>query len=216
MNRNVTIITAVVALHFGALWALQTGSINRVVEVVVPIEILPMTQPSQTASLAPSATQSVEKPGVKPASRTQTPETQALQKGPTTTPEPSAEAQISPTLPNAIPATPVAIESGNVLVPHQATTKSDTSPSEVQYLAKPEPPYPSLSIRLGEEGRAVVRVLIGVDGIARHASIAQSSGFPRLDQASIAAVATWRYVPAKRNGIDEPTWINIPINWALK
>lgn len=58
-----------------------------------------------------------------------------------------------------------------------------------------------------------VRVLIGTDGRARKAEIAQSSGYPRLDNASVAAVLQWRYVPGKRGGVPEEMWVKVPIRW---
>ena len=62
-----------------------------------------------------------------------------------------------------------------------------------------------MSRRLNEQGKTVVRVLIGVDGLPRSATIHQSSGYERLDEAARNAVMSWRYVPGKRNGVVEPT-----------
>jgi periplasmic protein TonB len=61
-----------------------------------------------------------------------------------------------------------------------------------------------------------VRVLIGVDGNAQKAEIRQSSGFERLDQAALATVLKWRYVPGKRGGVAEAMWFNVPINFVLE
>ena len=72
-----------------------------------------------------------------------------------------------------------------------------------------------MSKRLGEQGKTVVRVLIGVDGLPKQASIQQSSGFGRLDEAAQTAVMSWRYLPGKRNGVVEPMEFNVPINWVL-
>jgi protein TonB len=72
-----------------------------------------------------------------------------------------------------------------------------------------------MSKRLGEQGKTIVRVLIGTDGLPRQASIRQSSGYERLDEAARNAVMSWRYVPGKRNGAVEPMEFNVPINWVL-
>ncbi len=88
--------------------------------------------------------------------------------------------------------------------------------SDADYLQNPKPVYPAMSKRLGEQGKTVVRVLIGVDGLPKSASIRTSSGYERLDEAARAAVLTWRYVPGKRNGVAEPMEFNVPINWILK
>jgi len=88
--------------------------------------------------------------------------------------------------------------------------------SDADYLANPRPAYPPLSKRLGEQGKVVVRVLIGTDGTAQKAEIRTSSGFDRLDQAALATVQRWRYVPGKRDGVPEAMWFNIPINFVLE
>ena len=88
--------------------------------------------------------------------------------------------------------------------------------SDADYLQNPKPPYPPLSKRLGEQGKVVVRALIGLDGTAQQAQIKQSSGFERLDQSALATVQRWRYVPGKRAGIAEAMWFNVPITFVLE
>ena len=76
--------------------------------------------------------------------------------------------------------------------------------------------YPPASKRLGEQGKVVVRVLIGADGTAQQAEIRQSSGYERLDRAALNTVLKWRYVPGKRAGVPEAMWFNVPINFVLE
>ncbi len=67
--------------------------------------------------------------------------------------------------------------------------------------ADSQPPYPPSARRLGEEGAVVVHVRIGRDGRVLAASLAQSSGSPRLDAAAVAhALAHWRFSPALKDG----------------
>ena len=87
--------------------------------------------------------------------------------------------------------------------------------SSADYLQNPKPAYPALSRRLNEQGKVIVRVLIGADGAAQKAELRQSSGFERLDQAALATVLKWRYVPGKRGGVAEDMWFNVPINFVL-
>ncbi|TNF59280.1 MAG: energy transducer TonB, partial [Burkholderiales bacterium] len=70
--------------------------------------------------------------------------------------------------------------------------------------------------RLGEQGRVVVRALIGVDGTATRAEIRSSSGHDRLDQAALQTVLRWRYVPGQRSGRPEAMWFDIPISFVLE
>ncbi|MGB4116219.1 MAG: energy transducer TonB, partial [Polaromonas sp.] len=84
------------------------------------------------------------------------------------------------------------------------------------YLQNSKPIYPVNSKRLGEQGKVIVRVLIGVDGLAQKAEIRTSSGYDRLDQAALTTVQSWRYVPGKRGGIAEAMWFNVPISYVLE
>ena len=88
--------------------------------------------------------------------------------------------------------------------------------SDADYLNNPKPPYPPLSKRMGEQGKVVIRTLIGVDGMAQEASIHKSSGFDRLDQAALTTARKWRYVPGKRAGVAEAMWFNVPFTFVLE
>ncbi len=88
--------------------------------------------------------------------------------------------------------------------------------SDANYLQNPKPPYPPLSKRLNEQGKTTIKVFIDVEGLPQRAEIAKSSGYDRLDQAALATVMRWRYVPGKRGGVPEAMWFNVPINWVLE
>jgi protein TonB len=75
--------------------------------------------------------------------------------------------------------------------------------------------YPADSRAKGEQGRVVVKVLIDVDGRGSRAEVQKSSGYPSLDKAALDAVTTWKYVPAKRNGVPEAMWFDVPIVFSL-
>ncbi len=88
--------------------------------------------------------------------------------------------------------------------------------SNAAYLNNPKPAYPALSRRMGEEGKVVLRVYIGADGMPQKAEIQQSSGYDRLDRQAQEAVLRWRFVPGKRNGVPEAMWNLVPINFVLE
>jgi protein TonB len=69
---------------------------------------------------------------------------------------------------------------------------------------------------MGEQGKVVIRVLIGLDGRAQQGQVQQSSGFDRLDRAALTTVTHWRYEPGKRAGVPEAMWFNVPINFVLE
>lgn len=100
--------------------------------------------------------------------------------------------------------------------PGLAPTRVEWPSSDADYLRNPRPDYPPQSRRLGEQGKVIVRVLIGVDGSPQEAQVHQSSGHDRLDQAALATVLAWRYIPGKRAGAPEAMWFNVPINFVLE
>ena len=87
--------------------------------------------------------------------------------------------------------------------------------SDAAYLQNPAPVYPAMSRRLGEQGKVVVRVLIGADGQPQRAEVKRGSGFPRLDQAALDYVMRCRYVPGKVGGVPQAMWYEAPVNFVL-
>jgi protein TonB len=60
--------------------------------------------------------------------------------------------------------------------------------------------YPPGSRRAGEEGRAVVRLLVGSDGKVRSWRLQQGTGFPRLDEAVRCIIERLVIEPGRRDG----------------
>jgi protein TonB len=208
LSRNAVIALVVVALHVGFIWALQSGLLMRAAEIIVPAEIL---------------TQFVDPPAPKVEPVPPVPPTPPVQKKPVAkapvqpAPQPLAITDPTPS-PNAptgvvtppLPPAPVAV------APVAPPAAVQLPSSDADYLQNPKPPYPPISKRLGEQGKVIVRVLIGADGLPQKSEIRQSSGFDRLDQAAATTVMRWRYVPGKRGGVPEAMWFNVPINFVLE
>lgn len=215
MNRNLVIASSVVIFHVAALWALQTGLLRRAMELVVPAEILVefIEPPAPTVAL-PKPAPLKPTPVKGPVTRSPTPP-QSVSPQPLaiTDPTPAPNAPLGVIEAPAVIAPPAAAP---VAVAPPAPARVELPSSDADYLQNPKPPYPPISKRLGEQGKVVVRVLIGVDGTAQKAEIKQSSGYERLDQAALGTVLRWRYVPGKRAGVPEPMWFNVPINFVLE
>jgi len=64
----------------------------------------------------------------------------------------------------------------------------------------PEPFYPSLARRMGESGKAMVRLMINESGTVDKVSLSQSSGIQRLDQAALEAAMKIRCRPFVESG----------------
>src|SRR6185369_7497415 len=215
--RNTFIVGSVMLFHVGALWALQTGLLRRAVEIIVPVQVL--------SELITPAVPKVEPPPVP--KQLEPVKQRVVQKtAPALAPAPMPVAIADPTpapnAPTGIAAAPVALppiaapvaEAAAPVAP-PAPAKVDLPSSDADYLQNPKPAYPPLSKRLGEQGKVVVRVLIGADGTAHQVELRQSSGYERLDQAALVTVQRWRYVPGKRGGVAEAMWFNVPIYFVL-
>ena len=208
-NRRLLIASSVLVLHLAALWLLQSGLMQRAVEIIVPVEVLSelISPPVPVAEQLPAP----------PARPKQLPPPVPPQAQPTP-PQPVASTEPAPVqAPAPVATTPAAppIEAATVTTA-AAAARIELPSSNAAYLNNPRPAYPALSRRLGEQGKVVVRVLIGVDGTAQQAEIRTSSGYARLDQAALATVRSWRYVPGKRGGVPEAMWFNVPINFVLE
>lgn len=220
-RRNVAIATGVVLFHVAALWALQTGLLRRAVEVVVPVQILtefitppePKIEPPAPEPKPPAP--EPPKPVVqrKPVAPPPAPKPVAI---PDPTPAPSAPTGTIEPQPAPPPVSaPVAVAPAPP-APPPPPARVELPSTNADYLQNPKPVYPPASKRLGEQGKVMVRVLIGVDGTAQDAQVSQSSGYERLDRAALETVRKWRYVPGKRGGVPEAMWFVVPINFVLE
>ncbi|MCC5466248.1 energy transducer TonB [Pelosinus baikalensis] len=85
-------------------------------------------------------------------------------------------------------------------------------------LSKVDPSYPSDARQAGLEGTAVLRVQILANGRPGEISVSRSTGHSSLDDAAVAAVAKWRFVPAKDrdSGKTVACYTSLPVSFRLK
>jgi protein TonB len=128
--------------------------------------------------------------------------------------EPAAPAHTQAALatgptPNA-PATPPAPKT-------QPTASAATPPSfDAAYLNNPQPSYPAVSRREGEQGRVLLRVHVLPSGQPDQVDVHTSSGFDRLDKAARTAVARWTFSPARSGDRAVAEWVTVPIQFSLQ
>lgn len=85
------------------------------------------------------------------------------------------------------------------------------------YSVNPKPPYPMLARRRGEQGTVLLRVLVRADGHVAEAEVKQSSGSALLDDVALRTVrSTWRFTPARLNGVPVESWVEVPIRFVLE
>jgi periplasmic protein TonB len=226
-SRTPVIVSSVVLFHVAALWALHAGLLQRVVEVVVPVMAISQAEPPPPPPKPPEPVKPPEPPKTppppKPVQPVLTPPTTPQPPAPTT-PEPPAvlaaptAAPTAPVVQAAAPAPPPPAPPAPAPVPPAPPPppKVELPSSKADYLHNPPPDYPRMSKRLGEQGKVVVKVLIGEDGRAQKVELLTSSGFERLDKSAMEAAMRWRYVPGKRGGVAEAMWYQVPIQFTLE
>lgn len=117
-------------------------------------------------------------------------------------------AEMSPPAPPVAPAPPVqkAAPIEQALTPPRF---------DVAYLKNPGPVYPNMSRRLREIGTVQLRVRVSADGQPLEITLANSSGYPRLDDSAKEAVKKWRFQPAMRGDTAVEAWVLVPVEFSL-
>ena len=202
-----------VALHGGVLWALlQVPAMRQAVLEHAPIfvNLIPSDAPAPPPPAAPPRQMAPPRPAplivskAAPASATSfVIEPPPVQLPPV--PAPIVQVEVPPAPPAPLPP------------PAPAATPAKVIPaSGVQYLVPPPLEYPRASRRLGETGKALVRVYIDEEGLPRNVQLNLSSGHTRLDDAAVAAVQKARFKPHTENGRPTAGWAFIPLNFELE
>jgi len=171
----------------------------RAAEIVVPAEIL---------------TQFVDPPAPKVEPAPPAPPTPVLQKKTVTKapvlpqPQPPAIADPTPS-PNAptgvitppVQAAPVAAVAAAPAAP-TAPPQIEAPVVDASYTPNEEVfRKPNISVRLGESGRILLSVTVGIHGFATNVTLIKSSGYPRLDDAAIRGARKLKFRPATRAGV---------------
>lgn len=201
------LVVAVHAVVVLLLW--QIGPARNAIVAAAPVivRLLPLPEPVPPPPPPP-----------KPIVRTQQP--------PAAVPTPAREpvAEIPPplvetppavaaiTLPEPTPVPPVEV----VAAPAAEVAPPVTPPRfDADYLRNPSPAYPAMARRLGEQGRVILRVLVGADGAPREIEVRTSSGHERLDRAALDTVRQWKFVPARVGKEPVAAWVLVPVSFTL-
>lgn len=121
----------------------------------------------------------------------------------------------------AAAATPVATQAAPAPAAAPASAPPPPAPREFQasavsYLVPPVLTYPRVSRELGEQGSALLRVLVDERGRPTDIQVVKSSGYPRLDQQAVQAMRNARFKPHVEDGIARPMWVRTPQTFILE
>jgi protein TonB len=107
---------------------------------------------------------------------------------------------------------PVAVVSAP---PSPGTGAPKTITSGMEYILPPQTVYPPMSKRMGEQGKVVLRILVGENGKPDQVLVQTSSGFTRLDEAGRQAGLRAVFKPHMEDGRPVPVYVILPLNFQL-
>jgi periplasmic protein TonB len=213
LGQRIGPLGAIILLHVGFFYALQSGLLRQAAQVVLPkavmVSFIAPEQPKPEAPQpvpAPPKTVPIVKKAVKPPPAppkiNDTPSEKAITTppAPPAPPEPvvTAPAQSAPVQPAAAaPAQPKTVSSG------------------IEYLEAPQPAYPPAARRMGEEGKVMLRVLVNERGRPERVDVQKTSGSPRLDEAAKQAAMRAVFKPHIEDGRAVAVFAIIPIRFQL-
>ncbi|HYC35452.1 MAG TPA: TonB family protein [Usitatibacter sp.] len=100
--------------------------------------------------------------------------------------------------------------------PPQAAPVLEPPRFNLAYLNNPAPAYPIFAKRAREQGTVMLRVQVDAAGKVESIEVHRSSGSDRLDDAALAAVRRWRFVPARQGSRAVAGVALVPIHFELE
>lgn len=201
---------AVVAIHLVLFYLISTGLLTRMVEVALPeavmVTFVPPPPPPKPA--APAAPKIVAVATVRPPPPVIVPPTPtvqiAIQNTITVTQAAAAVVNEAPAAPVAVAAPPAPVSPG-----------PKTITSGVEYVQAPQPVYPQMSKRMGEQGKVVLLVLVNEKGMPDQVKVQTSSGSSRLDEAGRQAALRALFKPHVEDGHPVAVYVIVPLTFQL-
>ena len=106
----------------------------------------------------------------------------------------------------------------STLMPVSAASQQGNDGSEPSVLeSQVKPRYPVEAVREGQQGRVMLLVTVGADGVPTGLEVdpEQTDAPSSLQQAALAAVAQWRFDPAQENGVAVAGKVRVPMDFAI-
>ncbi len=222
------LLALVIFFHVGGGWALtQVEPVKLVVGDIAPMEVrmvsaeqpaqpdLPLDEPPPLPEVKPPPPELAT--AVEPPPPDLPPPVFPVEAPPPKPPPPPEK----PKPPKPVQKRPAAPQAPVDAQPQQAAPAAPAAPktvsaSQLGYLVPPNPIYPARARKAGEQGNAVVRVLIDVTGRPAQVSLQTSSGHPELDQSAMSAVRAAQFRPYAEGGLAQAVWVLVPINFVLR
>jgi protein TonB len=203
---------AIALLHAALWWAWSHAPHSPATPVVTPPIAIEMTAPPKPLPEAPKSA-----PITPPKPLPKVPKSHAPRPQPRPSPTPTPPtAQPSPAAPSTPTASATAAPVAPAAPPAPAVPEKTTQPdANADYLHNPAPDYPSTAQDYGWQGKVVLHVHVKAEGSPDTIQVRASSGHRVLDDAAVAAVRQWSFVPAKRGPTPVDGWVDVPLNFQL-
>lgn len=199
-------LASIVLAHLLAGYLAYSGTLKRVVQVALPatlyVSMVTPARPQPAAAPIPKTVTLAQLPPPLippvPMIDIAPPENAIRAPLPPASVERSAPAPVI--LASAAPAPPA--------VPRTIT-------SGVEYIHAPQPVYPQLSRRMGEQGKVILRILVNEKGLPDQVLVQTSSGSARLDEAGRQAALRALFKPYLEDGRAVAVFVIVPLNFQL-
>lgn len=200
-SRQALVLSTILGLHVAVSWLIAVGLAPRLLRSLVPdpppVVVLPRAE--ERTVLA--------KPGPVEAASFR--------------PEPVARPDVVvPVFPEVMPPAETPTEEGGVRTASASVAERFVPPGlrthDRRLAALVDACYPAAARRRGEQGRALVHVTIGADGLARNWHVRQSTGYSRLDAAADCVIERLEFAPGTRAGRAVEAEATLPIVFRLE
>lgn len=201
-------LAVVLAAHALLFYFIQSGLLTRMVEVALPQTVVVnfVASPKEPPPAAPKTIPIAQlQPPVLPSVPVPLVQIAPVQNTISVTQTAAPIEKTSAPVPVAVVSAPPA--------PGTGTPKTITTGME--YILPPQTVYPPLSKRMGEQGKVVLRILVGENGKPDQVLVQTSSGYTRLDEAGRQAGLRALFKPHIENGHAVPVYVILPLNFQL-
>lgn len=205
----------IVFLHVMFFYALQSGLLRQVAQAMPREVFVSLVTPQPEAAPVPETPQPPEVkpktvPVVKPTIRRPAPVVPTPKPAPL--PVETPVAAVAPSIDPPAPAAPIA----QAAPPAPVMPAPPKTVSGVEYIQAPQPDYPPIAKRMGEEGKVILRILVNEKGRPERVDVRQSSGSARLDEAARQAAARALFKPHLEDGKAVAVYALVPINFSIQ
>lgn len=108
------------------------------------------------------------------------------------------------------------ISSGQVRLLRDSPPEAGSARSKVRPGNNPHPEYPRAAREAGWEGTVVLQVMVLTDGTAGNVTLHKTSGHSILDEAALAAVRGWQFIPAMDGNFPVQSVVRMPVRFDLR